>query len=148
LCNREELRQAAEQWRDANTVAEQEAIFQKHGVCWSPLWRLPYWNPVQMLVVNPMHALLEGLAKFHYLNVLCFTDTAAKVKPAPPPAFTWDFLLPNVSDEPVIVDINGEPSAKDETPALPIDQPWTKQQYNQVQSIHRVLVAELCDVSG
>ena len=63
-------------------------------MCWTELWRLPYWNPPRMLVVDPMHCLLEGLAQFHFRKVLKLTTTDAEVKPAPAVAFEYVFPSP------------------------------------------------------
>ena len=38
----DDMRRQAEAWRDAETLKEKDAIFDKHGVRWSELWRLPY----------------------------------------------------------------------------------------------------------
>lgn len=65
-----ELRQHAEASRAATTSRERDKIFKNHGVRWSELWRLPYWNPVRMLVVDSMHCILEGLVPYHCRNVL------------------------------------------------------------------------------
>ncbi|KAH9910516.1 uncharacterized protein BXZ73DRAFT_93680 [Epithele typhae] len=59
--NLNELREQAERWRDATTEAERKRIFNEHGIRWSELWRLPYWDPTRQLVVDPMHCILEGL---------------------------------------------------------------------------------------
>jgi len=56
----------AEIWKNAATRKEQENIFTMHGIHWSELWHLPYWDPPRMLVVDSMHCLLEGLAQFHF----------------------------------------------------------------------------------
>ncbi|EIN10109.1 hypothetical protein PUNSTDRAFT_40238, partial [Punctularia strigosozonata HHB-11173 SS5] len=66
----DEMCAAAERWRDASSPEERKLIFKETGVRWSDLWRLPYWDPTQQLVVNGMHCLLEGIASFHYINVL------------------------------------------------------------------------------
>jgi hypothetical protein len=42
-------------WKNAPILAEQTKLFGTHGVCWSELWCLPYWDPVHQLVVNSMH---------------------------------------------------------------------------------------------
>lgn len=85
------LREFAEKWRDVSTVAEQNQIFEAHGVRWSELWRLPYWDPTRMLVIDSMHCLFEGLAKTHCRVVLDLSVASAE---APPPeifAYTWNF---------------------------------------------------------
>jgi hypothetical protein len=73
------LRQRAAQWKAATTQKSQVALFSQNGIRWTELWRLPYWNPTRMLVVDPMHCLLEGLAQFHFRNVLKLTTTDAEV---------------------------------------------------------------------
>ncbi|KAI9463750.1 hypothetical protein HD554DRAFT_2206411 [Boletus coccyginus] len=60
--DRDKLRRYAEQWRDAATSSEREKIFKEHGVCYSELWRLPYWDPSCQLVIDSMHCIFEGLA--------------------------------------------------------------------------------------
>src|ERR1700688_5065749 len=82
------------QWKAATTRDEQAKLFSKNGIRWTELWRLPYWNPTRMLVVDPMHCLLEGLAQFHFRNVLKLTTTDAEVKPAPVVAFEYVFPSP------------------------------------------------------
>ncbi|XP_006455412.1 hypothetical protein AGABI2DRAFT_55087, partial [Agaricus bisporus var. bisporus H97] len=64
------LREKAEQWRDATTLRERGQIFDSYGVRWSTLWQLPYWNPPCMLIVDPMHCLLEGLVHYHCRRIL------------------------------------------------------------------------------
>jgi len=88
------LRQRAAQWKAAATQKSQEELFSKYGIRWTELWRLPYWNPTRMLVVDPMHCLLEGLAQFYLRNVLKLTTTNAEVKPAPVVAFEYAFPSP------------------------------------------------------
>ena len=80
------LRQNAERWRDATTIQERNQIFESHGVRWSEFWRLPYWDQTHMLVVDPMHCLLEGLVHYHCRNVLKIDMKAAKGKAASPVA--------------------------------------------------------------
>ncbi|KAJ7738030.1 hypothetical protein DFH07DRAFT_965941 [Mycena maculata] len=47
--------------QEVNALKEREAIFKKHGVPWSEMWQLPYWSPTQMLVIDTMHCIPEGL---------------------------------------------------------------------------------------
>ncbi|KAG2069475.1 hypothetical protein BDR04DRAFT_1128869 [Suillus decipiens] len=72
--DRDELRAHAEQWRDAATSVERERLFKAHGMCYSELWCLSYWDPSQQLVVDPMHCLLEGLVPHHTRNLLGLTS--------------------------------------------------------------------------
>ncbi|KAG2029335.1 hypothetical protein BDR03DRAFT_881069, partial [Suillus americanus] len=53
--DKDELQKFAEQWRDAATTSEREKLFKAHGVRYSEMWRLPYWDPSCQLVVDPMH---------------------------------------------------------------------------------------------
>ncbi|KAG2738847.1 hypothetical protein P692DRAFT_20638351, partial [Suillus brevipes Sb2] len=59
--DKDRLREFAEQWRDATTTSERARLFKDHGVRYSELWRLPYWDPSRQLVIDPMHCILEGL---------------------------------------------------------------------------------------
>ena len=122
------MRSAAEQWRDAATSSVQRDIVAAHGVRWSPLWRLPYWNPCRQLVVDSMHCLLEGLVKFHCLQVLRLTEMAANNVPSRPPAFSWPFAIPSLTDE-----ANNE------------SQQWSENDVKDIQKIHTALTAEICN---
>lgn len=122
----EEMRSHAEEWRDATTVAKQEDIFKKYGTRWSELWRLQYWNPVRQLVVDPMHALLEGNAHAHFRFVLQLTSVSAN-SPAPAPkAFSHSFQQVDPAESP-----------------LPNN--MTVKEAKQVASIHTLLTAALRD---
>jgi len=87
-------RQKAEAWRDASSKTEQERLFQDHGFRWSPLWRLPYWDPARMLVVDTMHCLFEGVAQYHFREVLKLTKTEAETTEVVSAAFTFKFSVP------------------------------------------------------
>lgn len=89
------LRQRAAQWKAATSRKSQDLLFSQTGIRWTELWRLPYWNPTRMLVVDPMHCLLEGLAQFHFRSILKLTTTNAEVKPAPVVAF--EYVFPSLS---------------------------------------------------
>ena len=85
------LCQNAERWRDATTIQERNQILESHGVRWSEFWRLPYWDQTRMLVVDPMHCLLEGLVHYHCRNVLKVDMKVAKGlgKATSPAAFSY-----------------------------------------------------------
>jgi hypothetical protein len=89
----QELRRQAERWRNATTVLAQEKLFEEHGVRWSELWRLDYWDPTRQLVVDSMHCLLEGLVDNHVRVLLGLTTakSSASQKGREPPAFTHQF---------------------------------------------------------
>ncbi|KAI0039183.1 hypothetical protein FA95DRAFT_1504529, partial [Auriscalpium vulgare] len=55
----------AKAWRDAKTPAKRKEKENEHGVRWSELLRLPYWNPVVHTVAESMHALYLGLLRNH-----------------------------------------------------------------------------------
>lgn len=59
---KEEVRDAATAWRDAPTLSARDKITSEHGVRWSPLHRLDYWDPVRSLVPGMMHNVAEGEA--------------------------------------------------------------------------------------
>ena len=59
-----------------------------------------------MLVVDPMHCLLEGLAPFHFRNVLKLTTTDAEVKPTPVVAFEYVFPSPTSTATVNLVDVS------------------------------------------
>jgi len=60
---------AAKQWRDAESLDEQEAIFRNCGLRWSPLLQLPYWNPILFIAIEPMHVFDVGLFQNHCRQV-------------------------------------------------------------------------------
>jgi hypothetical protein len=105
----EELRDYAEQWRDASTKQDRDNIFKKHGVRWSELWRLPYWNPVRQLTVDSMHCILEDLVSFHFRDVLKLTVKSATANAAVTSAFTHIFRQPLPQGHP---DREDQPSHK------------------------------------
>ena len=39
------LRQFTEAWKNAPSRKEQDDLFAEHGIHWTELWRLPYWDP-------------------------------------------------------------------------------------------------------
>ena len=59
----------ANQWRDAESLDEQNAIFRNCGIRWSPLLQLPYWNPILFTAIEPMHAFDAGLFQTHCRQV-------------------------------------------------------------------------------
>lgn len=52
------------QWRDG-TPTERARIFEQHGIRWTELLSLPYWDPTKFVVVDSMHALLLGCLRHH-----------------------------------------------------------------------------------
>ncbi|KAF8483159.1 hypothetical protein JB92DRAFT_2763097 [Gautieria morchelliformis] len=50
----------AYEWREIADSKEREAYFKRHGVRWFELARLPYFDPICMTIIDPMHNLLQG----------------------------------------------------------------------------------------
>lgn len=67
---REDIIRFAEEWRNATTKTQQKALYQKNGVRWSQLLRLPYWDPTRSLVVDGMHNLFLGLVQYHVRSII------------------------------------------------------------------------------
>ncbi|RDX44048.1 hypothetical protein OH76DRAFT_1360242, partial [Lentinus brumalis] len=59
----------ARRWRDAKTEKERQDLFEKHGVRWSVLLELPYWDPTRFAVVDAMHNLFLGELRHHCMEV-------------------------------------------------------------------------------
>lgn len=64
-----ECRKAAMKWLAAQTNEDRIAEFKKSGIRYSELLRLPYWDPLQFTLVDPMHALLLGNLQRHCRHV-------------------------------------------------------------------------------
>lgn len=81
--NSHTLRRAAYAWRNATSKANRDALFAEYGVRWSELWRLSYYDPVKMLVIDGMHNLFEGLVQYHCRYILGISegDTVADMIP-------------------------------------------------------------------
>lgn len=86
------MQHCAKAWRDALTSTEQEKLFKDHDVCWSELWRLPYWDPTQMLVIDSMHCILESLVHYHCLHVLEININKASKARKMVPAFDYPWI--------------------------------------------------------
>lgn len=59
----------AREWRDCGSERGRELLFKLHGVRWSALLELPYWNPILFSVVDQMHAAFLGLYQTHCRRV-------------------------------------------------------------------------------
>ena len=58
----EEHRQNAEDWRRCKSEDERRQHVSTTSVRWSEMLRLPYFNPIRHLIVDPMHCLFLGIA--------------------------------------------------------------------------------------
>jgi hypothetical protein len=57
--------QCAREWRDSESEKGREHLFKLHGIRWSALLDLPYWNPILFTVLDSMHAAYLGLFQTH-----------------------------------------------------------------------------------
>ena len=57
-------RQNAIGWRRCNSDAARTRFVKQTSVRWSELLRLPYFDPIRFLTVDPMHCLFLGIAKW------------------------------------------------------------------------------------
>ena len=57
-------RQYAQEWIKCSSKNTREHHFKEHGVRWTELLRLPYMDPIRFAVVDPMHCLFLGVAKW------------------------------------------------------------------------------------
>jgi hypothetical protein len=105
------LRQKAEEWRAAGTLEQRETIYKEHHIRWSEFWRLPYWNPPRMLVVDVMHCLLEGLVHYHCRRVLEIDADQASKKSPPAAAFSYNWL-PHSRLVPKEVQVNNDAESR------------------------------------
>jgi ssDNA-binding Zn-finger/Zn-ribbon topoisomerase 1 len=60
----DEHRQNALDWRRCISDAERDRFAKRTGVRWSELLRLPYFDPIRFAVVDPMHCLFLGIARW------------------------------------------------------------------------------------
>lgn len=64
----EDHKKYARKHRNSKTRTEQKKFEREHGCRYSVLLELPYFDPIRMCIVDPMHNLLLGTAK-HMLSV-------------------------------------------------------------------------------
>jgi hypothetical protein len=114
------LKKAAEEWNAAESHKRKKQLFEKYHVRWSEFWRLPYWDPPRMLVVDTMHCLLEGLVHYHCRRVLEIDAKRANEHDQAAPAFSYSWM-PYTSDVPASFRINKD------------------HELGQISSIHRLL---------
>ena len=73
---RTEHEESANLWRFASSKSAQNSCFVKHGLRWSPLLLLPYWQPSAWTITEAVHVILLGLIPRHCRDLLGlnFTD--------------------------------------------------------------------------
>ena len=57
-------RQNAYAWRRCNSDASQKRFVKQTGVRWTELLRLPYFDPIRSTMIDPMHCLFLGIARW------------------------------------------------------------------------------------
>lgn len=87
----------ATSWRDAPDITTRNVIYEQHGIRWSELLRLPYWDVTLYTVVDAMHNLYLGDLRHHCLQVLGLDingvpSVEKKAKPAHTPGQQRGFL--------------------------------------------------------
>lgn len=71
-----DCRSAADSYLTATTPESRLEEFNKSGVRWSELLRLPYFDIARCVVVDSMHNLFLGLIKEHFTDILGITPTS------------------------------------------------------------------------
>ncbi|KAJ3493779.1 hypothetical protein NLJ89_g10940 [Agrocybe chaxingu] len=61
----DEHREVAQAWLDAPTDKKRAELFESFGVRWSELLRLPYWDPINFLIIDSMHGFFLRLFQRH-----------------------------------------------------------------------------------
>ncbi|KIY61700.1 hypothetical protein CYLTODRAFT_477169 [Cylindrobasidium torrendii FP15055 ss-10] len=77
-----EVRQLAELWKRANTKTRRAELATKNGIRWTPLHRLPYWDPVLHVILGFMHNWLEGVLQHQLRTLWGIGRNAARKKQA------------------------------------------------------------------
>ncbi|PPQ82487.1 hypothetical protein CVT26_012890, partial [Gymnopilus dilepis] len=65
-----EYRVAAAEYKSGLSADSREKIFKDNGVRWSELLRLPYFDMVKCIAIDPAHNLFLGLINEHFTNIL------------------------------------------------------------------------------
>nr|VWO97532.1 Adenylate cyclase (EC (ATP pyrophosphate-lyase) (Adenylyl cyclase) [Ganoderma boninense] len=73
----------ARAWRDASTERDRKDIFNRHGLRWSELLRLNYWDPTNYAVVDSMHNLFLGELRHHCMEVWAISGIGEVPSPRP-----------------------------------------------------------------
>jgi hypothetical protein len=60
----------ATRWKDAQTQKIRDEIYETHGIRWSELLCLPYWDPTRYALVDAMHNLYLGDLHHHCMEIL------------------------------------------------------------------------------
>ena len=60
----DEIRNNANLWKECNSENVRKSHVSNTLVRWSEIYRLPYFNPTQFLIIDSMHCLFLGIAKW------------------------------------------------------------------------------------
>ena len=80
-CTLQLHREYAEKHKDSKFRAKQKEIEREHGLRYSVLLELPYFDVVRYSVIDPMHNLLLGTAKHYSFNLEGLLDTWRQYSP-------------------------------------------------------------------
>ncbi|KAJ4487060.1 hypothetical protein C8J55DRAFT_594498 [Lentinula edodes] len=70
----------AQAWKNAVTISEKENLFKQNSIRWIPQHDIPYFDPVQHVVLGMMHNTLEGHLEFHLRELWGLGRTEKKEK--------------------------------------------------------------------
>ncbi|KAF8222418.1 hypothetical protein L208DRAFT_1322728 [Tricholoma matsutake] len=60
---------SAKAWQELSSEKDRNESVKDHGVCWSELLRLPYWDLTQYVTIDLMHCFYLGLFRHHIQEV-------------------------------------------------------------------------------
>jgi hypothetical protein len=75
-----EVHAQAQEWCNLVTIKAKTAMTKETGVRWTPLHDLPYWDPVQYIILGFMHNFLEGILQYHLRVLWGIGRTKAAIK--------------------------------------------------------------------
>lgn len=75
----------ARAWRDALTEKVREERFEAHGLRWSELLRLPYWDPTRFTLLDAMHNLFLGELHHHCIALWGMKTAEGRTGPGTTP---------------------------------------------------------------
>jgi len=76
----QQYRGIAQEWLQAETFTKRNKIYKEKGIRWSPLLLLPYWDPLQLAIVDPMHVLFLNVVKNHFRKIYKVDSEGANKK--------------------------------------------------------------------
>ena len=75
-----EVHAQAQKWCNLVTIKAKTAMTKETGVWWTPLHDLPYWDPVQYVILGFMHNFLEEILQYHLQVLWGIGRTKAAIK--------------------------------------------------------------------